>query len=55
VVEDAPAGVTAARAANCPCLALTTTLPASYLQPCQPTAIVASHGELQQFLRAIFA
>ena len=47
VIEDAPHGIAAARAAGCPCLALATTFPAEQLGHDQPDWIAANLAEAQ--------
>ena len=49
VVENAPIGITAARAAGCRCVALETTLPRSYLEGAN--WIVPDHASLLRLLR----
>jgi len=49
VVENAPAGITAAKAAGCYCVALETTLPRSYLQ--EADWVLPHHGALLRLLR----
>ena len=44
VIENAPAGITAARAAGMACVAVTTSLPGEYLR--EAGRIVADHGQL---------
>nr|MBC8372304.1 HAD-IA family hydrolase [Planctomycetota bacterium] len=46
VVEDAPDGVQAARAAGCKCIAVTNTFPPEILQLKQPDLIVDSLSEV---------
>jgi len=48
VVENAPAGITAAKAAALHCVALTTTLPDVYLSDAD--AVLSSHAELSDYL-----
>lgn len=48
VVENAPAGIKAAKAAGLLCLALTTTLPARYLEGAD--LVLSSHSELRDHL-----
>ena len=49
VVENAPAGITAARAAGCYCVALETTLPRSYLE--RAHWVLPNHAALLRLLR----
>lgn len=49
VVENAPAGITSARAAGCYCAALETTLPRSYLE--QAHWVLPNHAALLRLLR----
>jgi beta-phosphoglucomutase len=48
VVENAPAGITAAKAAAIPCIAITTTLAKKYLS--EADAILTSHAELIDYI-----
>jgi beta-phosphoglucomutase-like phosphatase (HAD superfamily) len=48
VVENAPAGITAAKAAALHCVALTTTLPDVYLSDAD--AVLNSHTELSDYI-----
>lgn len=49
VVENAPRGIAAARAAGCFCIAITTTLSREYLRDAD--VVVENHRELCEFLR----
>jgi HAD superfamily hydrolase (TIGR01509 family) len=53
VVENAPAGIQSAKAAGMPCVALETSLAASYLQ--EADRVIATHRELHSLLRAEYA
>jgi beta-phosphoglucomutase-like phosphatase (HAD superfamily) len=53
VVENAPAGIRAAKAAALHCVALTTTLAGEYLSDAD--AVVSSHSEMENYVQARLA
>ena len=53
VIENAPMGIKAAKAAALYCVAIETTLPASYLE--EADIIVSDHCELKSFLKSVCA